>query len=155
MNLITKFILFLISNVLFFNIYAIDNPKNLIVKKLNKGKVEGIITEINDLVIVNYTGWIFNENINTDDFCKAKGEMFDSSIYDKFNHKNPFTFLLGKGLVIKGWDNGLKKMKIGEKRCLVIPPRFAYGNRRIGDIIKPNSTLIFEVELLEIIKAKK
>ena len=58
-------------------------------------------------------------------------------------------------MVIKGWDIGLQNMKINEVRCLVIPPHLAYGNRRIGNIIKPNSTLIFEVRLLKILKVKE
>ncbi|GIR09448.1 MAG: hypothetical protein CM15mP20_0190 [Alphaproteobacteria bacterium] len=81
--------------------------------------------------------------------------MFDSNILEKFNHTEPFQFVLGKGIVIKGWDLGLQDMRINEQRCLVIPPHLAYGNRRIGNIIKPNSTLIFEVKLLEILKVEK
>ena len=77
--------------------------------------------------------------------------MFDSNIFDTFRHTIPFQFVLGKGIVIKGWDQGLQDMRINENRCLVIPAHLAYGNRRIGNIIKPNSTLIFEVKLLEIL----
>ena len=66
--------------------------------------------------------------------------------------KQPFQFVLGKGIVIKGWDLGLRGMKIEEQRCLVIPSHLAYGNRRIGNIIQPNSTLIFEVKLIDILE---
>ena len=76
--------------------------------------------------------------------------MFDSNIIDTFNHTTPFIFILGKGLVIKGWELGLQNMKINEQRCLVIPSHLAYGDRKIGNIIKANSTLIFEVTLLAI-----
>ena len=104
---------------------------------------------------MNYTGWIFDRNAPTNNYCDAKGKMFDSNIFDTFNHTLPFQFVLGKGIVIKGWDLGLQDMRINEQRCLVIPPHLAYGNRRIGNIIKPNSTLIFEVKLLKILKVEK
>ena len=104
---------------------------------------------------MKYTGWIFDSNAPTNNYCDAKGKMFDSNIFDKFNHTKPFQFVLGKGIVIKGWDLGLQDMRINEQRCLVIPPHLAYGNRRIGNIIKPNSTLIFEVKLLKILKVEK
>ena len=81
--------------------------------------------------------------------------MFDSNIFDTFHHTSPFQFVLGKGIVIKGWDLGLQDMRIGEQRCLVIPAHLAYGNRRIGDIIQPNYTLIFEVKLIKILKVEK
>ena len=82
-------------------------------------------------------------------------KLLTIDILDTFHHTAPFQFVLGKGIVIKGWDLGLQDMKINEQRCLVIPPHLAYGNRRIGDIIKPNSTLIFEVKLLKILKVEK
>ena len=104
---------------------------------------------------MKYTGWIFDSNSPTNNYCEAKGKMFDSNILDKFHHTQPFQFVLGKGIVIKGWDLGLQDMGINEQRCLVIPPDLAYGNRRIGNIIKPNSTLIFEVKLLQILKVEK
>ena len=81
--------------------------------------------------------------------------MFDSNIEKRFNHTLPFQFVLGKNIVIRGWDIGLINMKVNEKRCLVIPPHLAYGDRRIGNILEPNSTLIFEVRLLKLLKAKK
>jgi FKBP-type peptidyl-prolyl cis-trans isomerase FkpA len=83
---------------------------------------------------VHYTGWL------------TDGKKFEST-RETFH---PFRFVLGKGRVIKGWDEGLVGMKVGGKRQLRIPPELAYGARGFGSTIPPNSTLIFEVELLEV-----
>ena len=112
----------------------------------------GIQSKNADLISVNYTGWIFDKSVATDNHCDAKGEMFDSNVFERFNHVAPFQFVLGKGIVIKGWDLGLQNMKINEQRCLIIPSHLAYGDRKLGNIIKPNSTLIFEVTLLNILR---
>ena len=86
-------------------------------------------------VVVNYTGKL------------EDGSIFDSSLNPG---RSPFTFTLGAGSVIKGWDQGLKNMKVGGKRKLTIPPDLAYGANGAGNAVPPNATLIFEVELLEV-----
>jgi len=91
-------------------------------------------------VIVNYTGWLHD--------AKAKdlhGAKFDSSI-----GRGPFSFPLGAGRVIKGWDQGVAGMKVGGKRTLVIPPDLGYGARGAGNAIPPGATLVFDVELLDV-----
>lgn len=92
-------------------------------------------------VLVHYTGWLY-ESSATD----QKGKKFDSS-RDK---PTPFGFVLGAGRVIKGWDQGVVGMKVGGKRTLIIPPSLGYGERGRGDVIPPNATLIFDVELIEV-----
>ena len=97
-----------------------------------------------DTVEVHYTGWL-NEG-------GKHGKKFDSSV----DRGTPFVFPLGAASVIKGWDEGVAGMKVGGKRELVIPPDLGYGARNVGDgLIPPNSTLIFEVELLKVHKPKK
>lgn len=92
-------------------------------------------------VTVHYTGWLYAPESK-----ENKGKEFDSS----HKRNEPFTFLLGAGSVIKGWDQGFQGMKEGGKRVLIIPPEFGYGARAIGNIIPANSTLMFEVELISV-----
>jgi FKBP-type peptidyl-prolyl cis-trans isomerase len=83
-------------------------------------------------VTVHYTGKLTN------------GKVFDSSV----DRKKPFVFTIGKGQVIRGWDEGVAKMKVGEKAIITCPPDYAYGKQGAGGAVPPNATLIFEVELL-------
>ncbi len=116
-----------------------------------ESEVEVVITEsglqIKDLVVgtgeqarvgaivsVHYTGWLLD------------GTKFDSSV----DQGTPFEFNLGQRQVIQGWDEGVATMQVGGKRELTIPPELAYGDQQRGPIIKPGSTLVFEIELLEV-----
>ncbi len=87
-------------------------------------------------VTVHYTGWLYNDG--------QQGAKFDSSL----DRGQPFSFPLGAGHVIKGWDQGFAGMKVGGKRTLIIPPEMGYGARGAGGVIPPNATLKFDVELL-------
>jgi FK506-binding protein 14 len=80
-----------------------------------------------------------------------KGTLQDGTTFDSsYDRDQPFTFQLGVGQVIKGWDQGLKDMCVGEKRKLVIPPQLAYGDRGAGNVIPPGATLTFEVDMINI-----
>lgn len=92
-------------------------------------------------VTVHYTGWLYDENAPD-----QRGEKFDSSV----DRGEPFTFLLGAGQVIRGWDDGVAGMKVGGKRVLLIPSDYGYGSRGAGGVIPPNASLVFEVELLDV-----
>jgi FKBP-type peptidyl-prolyl cis-trans isomerase len=112
-----------------------DPNAKLEIKDVTVGK--GAEAKAGDTVKVHYVGTLTN------------GSEFDAS---KKHGSEPFTFELGKGRVIKGWDDGVAGMKVGGKRKLTIPPHLGYGARGAGDRIPPNSTLVFEVELVEIVK---
>jgi peptidylprolyl isomerase len=86
--------------------------------------------------VMHYTGWLW---VN-----EAKGAKFDSSR----DRGKPFSFPIGQGRVIKGWDEGVASMKVGGARTLLIPPELGYGAQGAGGVIPPNATLLFEVELL-------
>lgn len=104
----------------------------LIIEDITIG--EGIEATPGKEVTVHYTGWL------------TDGQKFDSS-KDRFQ---PFSFPLGAGHVIKGWDQGVAGMKVGGVRKLTIPPALGYGARGAGGVIPPNAVLVFEVELLKI-----
>jgi len=89
-------------------------------------------------VKVHYTGWLYQNGV--------KGAKFDSSK----DRNDPFQFGLGRGQVIRGWDEGVQGMKVGGTRVLVIPPQLGYGARGAGGVIPPDATLLFEVELLAV-----
>ncbi len=97
-------------------------------------KGSGREAHVGETAIVHYTGWL------------EDGTKFDSSV----DRGEPFSFQLGAGRVIKGWDEGVVGMHIGTKRKLTIPPHLGYGQRGAGRIIPPHATLIFEVELLDL-----
>ena len=96
---------------------------------------EGAVAAAGQRVSVHYTGWL------------TDGRKFDSSL----DRDAPFAFSLGAGQVIRGWDEGVQGMRVGGKRKLTIPPQLGYGARGAGGVIPPNATLVFEVELLEIL----
>ncbi|MBE7527312.1 MAG: FKBP-type peptidyl-prolyl cis-trans isomerase [Burkholderiales bacterium] len=95
--------------------------------------------DIGKTASVHYTGWLYDANAEG-----HKGRKFDSS----HDRGNPFSFLLGAGRVIKGWDQGVLGMKVGGKRTLIIPSSMAYGSQGAGRVIPPDSALVFEVELI-------
>ena len=93
---------------------------------------DGEIAEAGLTATVHYTGWL------------TDGTKFDSSV----DRNQPFQFRIGAGNVIRGWDEGVKGMRVGGKRHLTIPPDMGYGDRGAGGVIPPNATLVFDVELL-------
>lgn len=111
---------------------TVTTASGLKCEDLKVGK--GPVPKVGDTVFVHYTGWLTN------------GKKFDSSV----DRGQPFSFVLGRGQVIKGWDEGVGSMHVGGKRKLTIPPALAYGSSGFPPVIPPNSTLVFEVELLKI-----
>jgi FKBP-type peptidyl-prolyl cis-trans isomerase FkpA len=102
------------------------------IEDINEG--DGQVAESGLRVSVHYTGWLLD------------GDKFDSSL----DRNQPFEFALGKGMVIRGWDEGVAGMKVGGKRRLTIPPQLGYGAQGAGGVIPPNATLVFDVELLAV-----
>jgi FKBP-type peptidyl-prolyl cis-trans isomerase FkpA len=109
-------------------------PSGLQIEDLKVGS--GAEAKVGSNVLVHYTGWLYKDDV--------KGAKFDSSK----DRGQPFSFPLGAGHVIKGWDEGVSGMKIGGTRNLLIPPQLGYGAQGAGGVIPGNATLIFEVELL-------
>lgn len=110
-----------------------DVPDELLVEELREG--DGDEAASGSTVSVHYVG-----------VSHSTGEEFDAS----YNRGTPLQFRLGIGQVIQGWDAGVQGMKVGGRRRLVIPPRLGYGERGAGGVIKPNETLIFVVDLLDV-----
>ncbi|MGC9667643.1 FKBP-type peptidyl-prolyl cis-trans isomerase [Planosporangium sp. 12N6] len=108
-----------------------DAPTELQIKDLVVG--EGAEAKAGDQVVVHYVG-----------VAHSTGEQFDAS----WDRGSPFTFPLGGGRVIAGWDQGVQGMRVGGRRQLTIPPHLGYGDRGAGNVIKPGETLIFVVDLL-------
>jgi peptidylprolyl isomerase len=98
----------------------------------------GAAAKAGQKAVVHYTGWLYQNG--------AKGNKFDSSV----DRGQPFTFPLGGGRVIRGWDEGVAGMRPGGKRTLIIPPNLGYGAAGAGGVIPPNATLLFEVELIQV-----
>lgn len=147
-NKTTFIILFLIALAVGGGIYILAKPspqatientatpnmeEKLIIEDITVGS--GAEAVAGKKITVNYTGTL------------TDGTKFDSSLNPG---RTPFTFNLGAGEVIQGWDQGFNGMKVGGKRKLTIPPSLGYGAQGAGDVIGPNATLIFEVELLDV-----
>jgi FKBP-type peptidyl-prolyl cis-trans isomerase len=113
-------------------------PAELTVTELATG--EGLAIEAGATAVVHYTGWLWDAAAS-----EHRGEQFDSSR----DRNEPFRFMLGQGQVIKGWDEGVAGMHVGDRRLLIIPPAMAYGESGRPPI-PPSATLIFDVELLGI-----
>jgi len=115
---------------------SIKTPSGLVIEDLVVGA--GAQAAAGQRVSVHYTGWLSEAG--------RQGRKFDSSK----DRGQAFDFSLGRGEVIRGWDEGVAGMKVGGKRKLTIPPDLGYGARGAGGVIPPNATLLFEVELLAV-----
>lgn len=120
------------DNNIIINEQGYQTMEELKIETIQEGTGEG--AKNGDNVTVHYTGTLVD------------GTKFDSSL----DRGQPFTFGLGQGQVIQGWDKGILGMKVGEKRKLTIPSQMGYGSRGAGSIIPPNATLVFEVEMIGI-----
>lgn len=119
-------------------VLAVSAAMYLIINKNQTNISMDKVSKNGDTLVMNYTGKL------------TDGTVFDSNVDPKFNHVQPFEFQLGAGQVIKGWDEGLVDMKVGEKKTLTISPDKAYGPSGMPPVIPPNATLVFDVELVGI-----
>ena len=136
----------LVTLLILAQVYTMTNnsdAQNLITTASGLQYIEQVVgsgnaAEVGNNVVVHYTGWLYSNG--------ERGNKFDSSV----DRGQTFSFPLGAGHVIKGWDEGVAGMKKGGKRTLFIPAALGYGARGAGDVIPPNSTLMFDIELIEI-----
>lgn len=128
---------FILVNVSFASDDTVTTSSGLKYLVINKGNGDKAVN--GKAVEVHYTGTLID------------GKKFDSS-YDR---KEPIEFILGEGQVIKGWDEGIGLMSVGDKLKLIIPPNLGYGDRGAGNVIPPGATLIFDVELMSVSEPKK
>lgn len=112
-------------------------------QRIDEKNGTGAVATAGSDVTVHYTGWLYDEKAKD-----KRGEKFDSSV----DRGEPFTFPLGGGQVIRGWDDGVAGMRVGGKRLLLIPSHYGYGSDGAGGVIPPNASLVFEVELLAVTK---
>jgi len=106
----------------------------------------GATADKNKQLTVHYTGWLFDAGAD-----QSRGKQFDSSRGDDNNKPHPFSFYLGAGQVIPGWDQGLVGMHVGGRRTLIVPSELAYGKRGAGrGLIPGDATLVFDIELLNV-----
>ncbi len=110
-------------------------------QRIDQAAGTGTVATAGSDVTVHYTGWLYDENAPD-----QRGEKFDSSL----DRSDPFSFLLGAGQVIRGWDDGVAGMKVGGTRVLMVPAEQGYGRKGAGGVIPPNAALVFEVELLDV-----
>jgi FKBP-type peptidyl-prolyl cis-trans isomerase len=120
---------------------SVEIEPGLTMRVLNEGS--GETAEPGQTAVVHYTGWLYDEAAPDN-----RGQKFDSSV-DRGQH---FEFPLGAGAVIAGWDRGVAGMQVGEVRELTIAPDLAYGERGAGSVIPPGATLVFEVELADVVE---
>ena len=128
----TREILGVLLGAFLGTVASLSNADDLKIETVTEGS--GAIAQIGQKVELHYTGKL------------TDGSVFDSSV----KRGQPFSFTLGQGQVIKGWEEGILGMRVGEKRILTIPPDLGYGARGAGSAIPPNATLVFEVELLDV-----
>ncbi len=138
--------LIIIATLVSINLFSVPKGEEMNYTKTDSGleyviteKGRGVLATAGSRVKVHYTGKL------------EDGTKFDSSL----DRNEPFVFELGAGMVIKGWDEGFTLLHVGDKATLKIPPHLGYGERGAGSVIPPNATLIFEVELLEIMPVVK
>ena len=116
-----------------------EELEHLVVRDTKVGTGEE--AKVGNIIDVQYTGWLYSPTMP-----KLHGAQFDSSV-----GRAPFSFMLGVGSVIKGWDRGVQGMKVGGKRTLIIPANLAYGQQGSGDgQIPPGAILVFDIELLKL-----